>query len=84
VGAPAEFFDHVARCSDCHTKLVASEDDARAGRRAVTRDPYRAAGARREEALERPARGLNARVQGTAIVLFGLLLGAVSYLAGSR
>jgi hypothetical protein len=84
VGSPAEFLDHVARCSDCRTTLVASEDDALAGRRAATRDPYRASLGCAEAALAEPGRPRSQRVEGTAIVLFGLLLGVAGYLAGSR
>jgi hypothetical protein len=49
VGSPAEFFDHVTRCSDCNTRLVASEEDAIEGLRADARDPYRGAASVRGE-----------------------------------
>jgi hypothetical protein len=81
VGSPAEFFDHVTHCSDCGTRLVASEEDAVDGLRADARDPYRAAGAvpRGDRAAERGRGGEIAQalvfVAGAAaIALLGYLI----------
>lgn len=82
-GAPAELFDHVPRCSDCGARLVASEDDAVAGRPAVSRDPYRW-GARREDAAAVSLRRPGDNAQGVALVLGGLVLSALTYAFASR
>jgi hypothetical protein len=86
VASPAEFFDHVALCSDCRTRLVASEEDAIAGRRPIVRDPYRMpAVVAREPEPQAAARG---RVNGDAVlsvalIVVGLFVTAISYASSS-
>ncbi len=83
VGTPAEFLDRVARCSDCGTKLVDSEEDAAAGR-APANDPYRAPGA-----VHAPA-GHEQTVRGTdaghwmAFLLGGVVLTTVGFAFAER
>jgi hypothetical protein len=71
-------------CSDCGTKLVASEEEARAGIRAATQPPYREGSARAEVAMRAPGRGTNDKGVGIALIVGGLALTAITYLYSSR
>jgi hypothetical protein len=80
----------VIRCSDCDTRLVASEEDAIEGRQAVTRDPYRMLAALSDERAARVARSpwppgafwpASSFVQGLLLSLAGLLFAVLVYSA---
>jgi hypothetical protein len=94
VASPAEFLDHVTHCSDCGTRLVASEEDAIQGLRADAHNPYRAAGPIRADAASPPVSsflpwgtvGRTGEVAQAILLMLGALL--VAFLAygvtGSR
>jgi hypothetical protein len=84
IGSPAEFLDHVMRCSDCATKLVVSEDDAIEGRQAVNRDPYRAPGAVSREDTATPTLSAGDRAQGFTLIVASLVLAGILYVFSSR
>jgi hypothetical protein len=84
IGSPAEFLEHVVRCSDCATKLVVSEDDAIEGRQAVNRDPYRVPGEISREDDLRPPLYANDRAHGFTLVVAGLVLAGLLYVFSSR
>lgn len=84
VRSPAEFQEHVTACSDCGTKLVLSEEEARAGIRAATQPPYREDRARTEVAVSAPERGRNDKGVGVALIVGGLALTVLTYLYSSR
>ena len=85
IGAPAEFLDHVIRCSDCDTRLIASEEDAIEGCQPGAAVPYRAlAEVPREEVREAPQRRANERALGTLFVGMGLALSMITYVLASN
>jgi hypothetical protein len=85
VASPAEFFDRVARCSDCGTRLVGSEDDAIAGRQMATRDPYRMLAAVPRELDPKPVeRWVNGDAElSMALILLGLLVSVAMFTSGT-
>ena len=84
VRSPAEFQAHVPVCSDCGAKLVASEEEARAGARAATQPPYREGRAPTEVAESAPDRRLNDKGVGVALIVGGLALTVLTYMYSSR
>lgn len=68
---PAEFLDHVLRCSDCGARLVASEEDAIAGRQPASAVPYRALAEVPREERAVPERRANERALGTMFIGIG-------------
>jgi len=83
VGVPAEFLDHVNRCSDCGTRLIASEEDAIDGLQpgAV---PYRVLAEVPQEVREAPPRRANERALGTLFVGVGLVASMITYILASN
>jgi len=73
----------VARCSDCDTKLVTSEEDARAGRGQEERAPYRAAGREPREDAPVPVRRPRSRAVGYFWIVGGLALTLATYALSS-
>jgi hypothetical protein len=88
VASPAEFFDHIARCSDCGSRLVSSQDDAIAGRQPVTNDPYRMPAAVPPEADAAPRAAMRRvnvdAVLSAALIAVGLFITVLTFASSSR